>query len=337
MSTEESVARQRERVILRARALGRGGVARVCRELGISRTLFYRWERAYRAYGRDGLRPRPAAPERHPRRLPAHVEDAICALAVEFHEEGPRRIARKLSQPRYGGYRVSPSGVYRCLRRFGLSTRFERRAAAEARSLVQAGLVTERAWRRVRAAEATRRIEASLPGELLCLDAFYVGKLKGVGRLWQFTAVDAATRFAWARLVVHHKTARQAAAFLEEVVLPAFREAGHRVRAVLTDNGAEFVGPAFREALARAGIAHRRTRPRRPQTNGICERFHGTVLHEHYRRAFRRRYYRSASEVQGDLDGFLRYYNFEREHFGRGMDGDIPASRFHGEEVEASA
>lgn len=337
MSTEESVARQRERVILRARALGRGGVARVCRELGISRTLFYRWERAYRAYGRDGLRPRPAPPPRHPRRLPPHVEDAICALAVEFHEEGPRRLAHKLAQARYGGYRVSPSGVYRCLRRFGLATRFERRAAAEARSLAQVGLATERAWRRVRAAERTARIEATQPGELVCLDAFYVGNLKGVGKVWQLTAVDAATRYAWARLVLHEKTARQAAAFLEQVVLPAFREAGYRVRAVLTDNGPEFVGPAFRAALARAGIAHRRTRPGRPQTNGICERFHGTVLHEHYRRAFRRRYYQRLEDLQGDLDGFLRYYNFEREHFGRGMDGATPASRFYGREVEVGA
>jgi transposase InsO family protein len=142
---------------------------------------------------------------------------------------------------------------------------------------------------------------------------------KGVGRLWQAAAVDAATPCAWARVVVHDKTARQAAAFLEEVVLPAFREEGHRVRAALTEGDPEFVGPAFREALARAGIAHRRTRPRRPQAGGICERFHGTVLHEPTRRAFRRRYYRSAAEVQGDLDGFLRYYNFEREHFGRGM------------------
>jgi len=105
-------------------------VAQVCRELGISRTVFYRWEKAWLAYGRDGLSPRPAPAKRHPRRLVPHVEDAICALVVEFHEEGPRRIARKLSEPRYGGYPVSPGGSYRCLKRFGLSTRFERRAAS---------------------------------------------------------------------------------------------------------------------------------------------------------------------------------------------------------------
>ncbi|HXF57835.1 MAG TPA: hypothetical protein VNO34_09775, partial [Actinomycetota bacterium] len=57
-----------------------------------------------------------------------------------FHEEGPRRIARKLSHPPCGGYRVSPAGVYRCLRRFGLSTRLEAPGDSEARSLAQVGL-----------------------------------------------------------------------------------------------------------------------------------------------------------------------------------------------------
>ncbi len=173
-------------------------------------------------------------------------------------------MARKLSQPRYGGYRVSPSGVYRCLRRFGLSTRFERRATSEARSLAQVGLATERAWRRVRAAEGTRAVEAREPGELLCLDAFYVGKLKGVGRLWQFTAVDAATRFAWrGSWSTTRRPARPRPSSRRWSCPPSGRPgtgSGPCSPTMVLSSWAT----AFREALTRAGAAHRRTRPRRP-------------------------------------------------------------------------
>jgi len=167
-------------------------------------------------------------------------------------------------------------------------------------------------------------VEAKEPGELVCLDTFYIGNLKGVGKVWQITACDAATSYGLAGLLPAHD-AVAAATFLREVVVPHYQRAGWPMRRVLTDGGPEFKG-AFDAGCRRLGIRHTRTKPRHAWTNGFVERLQGTILQEHWRVAFRRHYFTSRVALQRALDGFMRYYNTERPHQGYRVRGRTPAA-----------
>lgn len=80
--------------------------------------------------------------------------------------------------------------------------------------------------------------------------------------------------------------------------------------------------------LAVENIDHTRTKARSPQTNGICERFHKTLLDEFYRVAFRRKVYRSIEELQANLDEWMQQYNEQRSHQGRWCFGKTPMQTF---------
>jgi transposase InsO family protein len=320
MTLSDSVTDFRLRVILRARELG--NVSEACRQFGISRTLYYRWRRRFLQYGVDGLRPRPHRPQRWPRQARPELEHAVVAYALLWPTHGPARIAAQLARPQFGGWKVSPSGVYAILRRRGLRTRWERLCRLEDGAAIHTGLLTERTRRRFE----KRHVEAERPGDLVCLDTFYIGKLKGVGKVWQLTACDAACSYAIATLT-RELSSRQAARFLREHVLRAYRRAGYTVRAVLTDRGAEFSGE-FDSACQRLEIEHRRTKPRHAWTNGFVERLQGTILSELWRCAFRRTYYTSLSQLERDLQAYLRFYNRERPHQGYRLKGKTPASVF---------
>ncbi len=123
----------------------------------------------------------------------------------------------------------------------------------------------------------TAEVEADHPGELVGIDTFYVGKLKGVGKIWQFTATDVASSYTFCWLSPIHG-GREAAQFAE-LVVTHYQDMGVRLRRILTDNGPEFVARVFGDRVAGLGLAHTRIRPGRPATNGHVERFHGTVLH----------------------------------------------------------
>src|SRR5216683_1176205 len=166
------------------------------------------------------------------------------------------------------------------------------------------------------------------PGPLLCLDTFYIGQLKGVGKVWQITACDAACSYGVAWLLPAH-TAEAAAHFLRRVVIPLYRRAGWRLRRVLTDGGPEFKG-AFDEACRALGLRHTRTKPRHAWTNGFVERLQGTILQEHWRVAFRRRYFTNRTALQRSLEAFMQSYNHERPHQGYRLRGRTPATLFWG-------
>lgn len=252
------------------------------------------------------------------------LEHAVLAYAVAWPTHGPARIAAQLTHLQWGGWRVSPSGVYGILRRQGLQTRWERLVKLETRAAATVGLLTERTRRRT----LPSHVQAQHPGDLVCLDAFYIGKLKGVGKIWQLTACDAACSYAIAT-VVPRLTTRATASFLEKHVAPAYRRAGHRFRAVLTDCGLEFTR-RFDFACRVLGIAHRQTQPRHAWTNGFVERLQGTILTELWRVAFRRTYYTRLAQLEGDLQAYLRYYNRDRTHQGYRLRGRTPASVFFG-------
>jgi transposase InsO family protein len=324
----DSLARLRKALMDRAERK-EAPVTQLCREAGISRSRFYELRARYRRYGEAGLRPKPRPTERPDRRLSEPLRDAIIAYAVEHPTHGPRTIALVLAQPRYGGWRVSHGGVTNVLRRAGLSRRLARLAAAESLAASEGGPLTERILRRIRAIERARTVHigSDTPGEELFFDTFYVGQLKGVGKVWQLSAVDGASSFGIARVVAGEKTAAVMARFLREDVLPACEAAGLRLVTATTDNGPEF-GTAFGEACRTAGVRHHRIPPHSPNLNAFVERFQGTVLHLHYRVAFRYRFYTRAEDIDADLQAFLRFYNFERPHRGYRTAGRTPASIF---------
>lgn len=76
------------------------------------------------------------------------------------------------------------------------------------------------------------------------------------------------------------------------------------------------------------GIAHRTTKVRRPQSNGLIERLHRTLLDEHFRIAGRTKWYETLEEMHKDLDTYLVHYNAKRPHQGRNMNGRTPAQMF---------
>jgi transposase InsO family protein len=323
MTLEDKVHAFRVHVLQRAKELG--NVSAACREAGISRTLYYRWNKQAALYGHDALHPRRTAARRgRPPRLDSVKERRILALALASPTWGPQRISDQLELE---GVTVSPSTIWRALRRLGLSTRIDRLLVLEMHSARSAGLLTERT-RRTLSRRKVRHVQAENPGELVCIDMFYIGKLKGVGKLWQITACDAASSYAMAKIVAANNAA-EAAAFLRNVVEAELVKAGWRLCRVLTDGGSEFKG-AFDEACEELGVRHTRTKPRHAWTNGFVERLQGTILHEHWRIVFRRRYFRRRHQLQVSLDSFLQFYNFRRPHRGYRTKGRVPAEIFWG-------
>lgn len=326
MTLDESIQGMRLQVIRRAADVG---VSSACREAGISRTLFYRWQERLARYGVDGLHPRRqrARPGPAPQLTP-QAERQILAVAIAEATWGCRRLAAYVA--RWWRLAIAPSTVQRLLRRHGLGTRRERLLVLEHRSAQEAGLLTERTRRSLWRARhgATRHVEAQVAGELVCLDTFYIGKLKGVGKVWQITACDAATSYGVAA-VLPALTHRAVAAFLRRTLVPLFARAGWPIQRVLTDGGNEFKA-TFDEVCEALGIRHTRTRPRHAWTNGFVERLQQTILHEHWRVVFRRSYFTSRAALHRTLQGFMRFYNFDRPHHGYRLRGRTPASLVFG-------
>jgi transposase InsO family protein len=176
-----------------------------------------------------------------------------------------------------------------------------------------------------------RHIEAPHTGALVAVDTFFIGVLKGVGKVYLQTAIDCHARFAWARLYPN-KLPLTAVQLLDHDVLPTFEAHDARIEVVLSDNGREFCGRPDRHPyelfLQLEGIEHRTTRVSRPQSNGIVERLHRTLLDEHFRIEGRRTWFETLDEMQAVLDDYLDGYNHRRPHQGRGMNGRTPAQAF---------
>ena len=181
------------------------------------------------------------------------------------------------------------------------------------------------------AGEATGEIETEHPGYLGAQDTFYVGTLKGVGRIYQQTFIDTYSKVAFAK-IYDRKNALVAADMLNDRVLPFFEEYDVPLLRILTDRGSEYCGRhdqhEYELYLAVENIDHSKTRARSPQSNGICERFHKTVLNEFYRITFRRKIYNSIDELQSDLDEWIKEYNEERTHSGKYCYGKTPMDTF---------
>ncbi len=168
-------------------------------------------------------------------------------------------------------------------------------------------------------------------GPVLVQDTHFVGTIKGVGKIYQQTVIDAHCSHGFAKLYLS-KVPMTAVDVLNDRVLPFYEEHGVDIEHLLTDNGREYCGRplqhAFELYLAIQQIQHRRTDIGSPETNGFCERFHRTVKEEFYAVAFRKTFYESLDQLQRDLDGYLAFYNRERAHQGYRTQGRTPYQAF---------
>ena len=261
-------------------------------------------------------------------RIDETIEKRVCEVAIENPALGQVRVSNEL---RKEGLAISPGGVRSVWLRHKLQTFKLRLKALEAKVAEEGLVLTEDqvvALERKREDDlAAGEIETAHPGYLGSQDTFYVGTLKGVGRIYQQTFVDTYSKVACCKLYTT-RTALTAADLLNDKVLPLFEESDMGLLRILTDRGTEYCGKAenheYELYLAMCDIDHSKTKAKSPQTNGICERFHRTLLDEFYRIALRKTIYASIEALQRDLDQWIHYYNHERTHQGKMCCGRTP-------------
>jgi transposase InsO family protein len=259
-----------------------------------------------------------------PNQLPKMIEERIVSFSIAHPGLGPRRVASELAREKWGGIMVSGNGVWKVLCRHGLNTRAKR-----------LGLIAGYAapYEPPRDPGPEQHIDVDRPGELVGIDCFYVGRLKGTeGAIWQLTAIDIASSYAWTELVScpsGNPTAQQTSKLARRVA-GELKAAGWRLERMLSDNGNEFRGTPFTSALEKLKVTHTRIHAGRPQTNGNVEALHKTILDECWRPAFARYIYPRYTGLKRELDTYLRFYNNDRVHHGRLTRGRIPADIVYG-------
>lgn len=311
------LARKRLSVLELAQELG--SVSKACKQAGMDRTSFYEWKRRFQTHGLEGLKDLPPIVKNHPQTTPPATVERILVLAMEQPTKGCNYLSALLAQE---GIAVSFVTVQSILAKHGLASRYERLLALEKKALDHEIELTAEQIKAIEQANPQfkeRHVESSRPGELLSQDTFFVGNFKGVGKVYLQTVVDTFGSYAFGVLGTSKKP-EWAVSVLYNDVLPFYEQKQIPVGAILTDNGREFCGREMQHPyelfLALNDIEHRRTKVRRPQTNGFVERFHRTVLDEFFRIKLRTTFYESVEALQSDLDEWLRFYNEERPHLG---------------------
>ncbi len=295
-----------------------GNVSRACKVMGVSRDTFYRYQELVEQGGLDALIEKTRRNPNIKNRVDDATKQAVIEYAVEQPAHGQHRTSNEL---RKKGTFISGSGVRSVWLRHNLEN-FKKQLKALEEKVAKDGIILSDAQvaaleKKKHDDEACGEIETAHPGYLGSQDTFYVENLKDVGRIYQQTFIDTYCKVAFAKLYTT-KTPIIAADILNDKVLPYFAQHELPMLRILTDRGTEYCGRVdhhdYQLYLAINDIDHTKTKVMSPQTNGICERFHKTILNEFYQITFRKKLYSSMDELQKELDVWMEYYNNDRTH-----------------------
>ena len=295
-------------------------VVRLCNIFSKSRTWFYKWQRRFNKYGIDGLKDVKRKINVIPNKTTVNIEICLLNYIVIYPTYGPIRISNQLFKQ---NVYIKCSAVYNVLKRKDLNKAKQRLEYSRIRNNVVKTIAEIE-----KAKELSKRhsLNTLYPGDIVGIDVFYVGTLKGIGRIYQFTGIDTYSSYAWCKLYLD-KSAISACDFMMHIYnnnlcIP--------IKSVLTDNGKEFTthhdtdNHSFKRLLNELNIGHRFTKVRHPWTNGSCERLNRTIIDEFYKVVFIKKIYDSVDELYKDLSEFIEFYNCQRTHQGKRNKGNFP-------------
>lgn len=319
MTKDERLARHRLSVLQYAREIK--NITLTCSTFNISRDTYYKWLKRFNKYGKEGLYDQLRKPPTMPNETKPSIKQQILNYIIEYPTHGPDRIADEF---RLKGIQISSITIYNFLKKNGLNKRLDRMFYAQSQQNV--GIYTNR-YIRENVKKTPNHIEAYYTGELIGIDTFYIGTIKGLGRIYQKTAIDCSCSFGFAKIYTSF-TSQDAVDFVENVLVPIYKGLRKPLNRILTDNGKEYISEYFNQCLKKHQIKHTTTKVRSPNTNGFTERLNRTLLEDFYQNMLIKKHYSSIEQLQQDLDKYLLKYNFQRTHQGYKLEGKRPCDNF---------